>query len=55
MATVNLYPNATDSNTFTLSTGSDAHTLVRDDHTAPIAMDSNYLSATATVKYATLL
>ena len=50
MATVNLYPNGTDSNNFTLSTGSDAHTLVRDDHTAPIAMDSNYLSATATGK-----
>ena len=50
MATVNLYPNATDSNTFTLSTGSDAHTLVRDDYTSPILGDSNYLSATASGK-----
>ena len=50
MATVNLYPNATDSNTFTLSTGSDAHTLVRDDYTSPISGDSNYLSATASGK-----
>ena len=50
MATVNLYPNATDSNDFTLSTGSDAHTLVRDNHTAPVAMDSNYLSDTASGK-----
>ena len=50
MATVNLYPNATDSNDFTLSTGSDAHTLVRDDYIGPVAGDSNYLSATASGK-----
>ncbi len=49
MATINLYPNGTDSNNFTLSTGSDAHTLVRDDASTP-AGDSNYLSATASGK-----
>ena len=49
MATVNLYPNGTDSNNFTLSTGSDAHTLVRDDASTP-AGDSNYLSATTSGK-----
>jgi len=55
MATVNLYPNGTDSNTFTLSTGSDVAALVQDDHTSAIASDSNYLSATATGKYCYLL
>ena len=50
MATISLYPNGTDSNNFTLSTGSDAHTLVRDDYTGAVAGDSNYLSATASGK-----
>ena len=50
MATISLYPNGTDSNNFTLSTGSDAHTLVRDDYIGPVAGDSNYLSATASGK-----
>ena len=50
MATISLYPNGTDSNNFTLSTGSDAHTLVRDDYTGAVVGDSNYLSATASGK-----
>ena len=53
MATVNLYPNGTDSNNFTLSTGSDAHTLVRDDASTP-AGDGNCLTATASGKYCLL-
>ena len=47
MATVNLLPNGVGVNTFTLSTGSDVAALVQDDHTGPVATDSNYLSATA--------
>ena len=47
MATVNLYPNGSGLNTFTLSTGSDVAALVQDDHTNPISFDGNYLSATA--------
>ena len=54
MATVNLLPNGTVSNNFTLSTGSDAHTLVRDDYTSPVSGDSNYLSATASGKICSL-
>ena len=50
MATVNLYPNGSGINTFTLSTGSDVATLVQDDHIAPIFADGNYLSATVTNK-----
>ena len=53
MATVNLYPNGTDANDFTLSTGSDAHTLVRDDASTP-AGDGNCLTATASGKYCLL-
>ena len=49
MATVNLYPNGTDSNNFTLSTGSDVAALVQDDASTP-AGDSNYLSATTSGK-----
>ena len=49
MATVNLYPNGTDSNNFTLSTGSAAHLLLLDDSSTP-AGDSNYLSATVSGK-----
>ena len=49
MATVNLYPNGTDSNNFTLSTGSAAHLLLTDDSSTP-AGDSNYLSATTSGK-----
>ena len=52
MATVNLYPSSTGINGWTLSTGSDAHTLVRDDHTGFVTTDSNYLSATASPKTA---
>ena len=50
MATVNLYPDGTGVNSWTLSTGSDAHTLLRDDHTSFITTDSNHLSATAVNK-----
>ena len=50
MATVNLYPSSTGVNSWTLSTGSDAHTLLQDDHTGFITTDSNYLSATASSK-----
>ena len=50
MATVNLYPNGAAVNTFTLSTGSNAAVLLQDNHTAAIAADSNYLSATAVGK-----
>ena len=50
MATVNLYPDGTGVNSWTLSTGSDAHTLLQDDHTGFITTDSNYLSATASSK-----
>ena len=50
MATVNLLPNGTGLNTWTLSTGSDPHVLVQDDHAGVIAIDSNYLSATASGK-----
>ena len=42
MATVNLYPNGSGLNTFTLSTGSDVAALVQDDHTNPISFDGNY-------------
>ena len=49
MATVNLYPNATDSNDFTLSTGSDVAALLQ-DHASTPAGDSNYLSATVAGK-----
>ena len=47
MATVNLYPDGATINSFTLSTGSDAHTLVQDDHTGTVAGDTKYLSAAA--------
>ena len=50
MATVNLLPNADVSNNWTLSTGSDVYALIDDDHTLPVAMDVNYLSATAAGK-----
>ena len=50
MATVNLLPNADVSNDWTLSTGSDVYALIDDDHTLPVAMDVNYLSATAAGK-----
>ena len=50
MATVNLLPNGTGVNNWTLSTGSDPHVLVQDDYTGIIATDSNYLSATASGK-----
>ena len=50
MATVNLLPNASGLNDWTLSTGSDPHVLVGDDHAGIIATDSNYLSATASGK-----
>ena len=53
MATVNLYPNGTDSNNFTLSTGSAAHLLLTDDSSTP-AGDSNYLSATTSGKTCTV-
>jgi hypothetical protein len=46
MATVNLYPDGTTTNSFTLSTGSDAHTLLQDD-ASTLAGDSNYLSTTS--------
>ena len=49
MPTVNLFPNGSSGNTFTLSTGSDAHVLVQDDASTP-AGDSNYLSATVSGK-----
>ena len=49
MATVNLYPDGTDSNNFTLSTGSADHLLLTDDSSTP-AGDSNYLSATISGK-----
>ena len=51
MATVNLFPDGTGLNTFTLSTGSDVDALVTDDHTSAISTDSNYLSAILTNKY----
>ena len=47
MATVNLFPDGSGLNTFTLSTGSNVAALVQDNHTGPISGDSNYLSATA--------
>ena len=47
MATVNLLPDGSGLNTFTLSTGSDIAALVQDDYVGPVAGDSNYLSATA--------
>ena len=50
MATVNLLPNASGLNDWTLSTGSDPHVLVGDDQAGIIATDSNYLSATASGK-----
>ena len=50
MATINLYPDSSGLNTFTLSTGTDIAALVQDNHTAPIFADSNYLSATAVNK-----
>ena len=50
MATVNLLPNASGLNDWTLSTGSDVYALIDDNHTGIIATDSNYLSATASGK-----
>ena len=50
MATVNLYPNGANINTFTLSTGTDVAALVQDDSLGSVAADSNYLSATASGK-----
>ena len=50
MATVNLLPDGSGLNTFTLSTGSDVDALVTDDHTSAISTDSNYLSATVVNK-----
>ena len=51
MATVNLLPNADVSNDWTPSAlGSDIYELIDDDHTLPIAMDSNFLAATTTGK-----
>ena len=50
MATVNLYPNGSGLNTWTLSTGTDVAALVADDHTGFITGDSNYLSGTASGK-----
>ena len=47
MATVNLFPDGSGLNSFTLSTGSDVAALLTDDHTSAISTDSNYLSATA--------
>ena len=49
MATVNLYPNGSGLNTFTLSTGTDVAALLTDDSSTP-AGDSNYLSATVSGK-----
>ena len=49
MATVNLYPNGSGSNTFTLSTGTNVAALLTDDSSTP-AGDSNYLSATVSGK-----
>ena len=49
MATVNLLPNGSGINTFTLSTGSDVAALLQDDASTP-AGDSNYLSATVAGK-----
>ena len=46
MATINLLPNGSGINSFTLSSGSDVGALVVDDYTGTIAGDSNYLSAT---------
>ena len=51
MATVNLLPNGSGVNTFTLSTGSDVAALVQDDHTDPVVADGNYLSATVAGKF----
>ena len=51
MATVNLLPDGSGINTFTLSTGSDVAALLADDHTSAVGTDSNYLSATAVNKY----
>tara|TARA_R110002020_G_scaffold273_4_gene1468 strand:+ start:1512 stop:2051 length:540 start_codon:yes stop_codon:yes gene_type:complete len=50
MATVNLYPSSTGVNSWTLSTGSNPHVLLQDDHTGFVTTDSNYLSATASSK-----
>ena len=50
MATVNLYPSSTGVNNWTLSTGSNPHVLLQDDHTGFVTTDSNYLSATASSK-----
>ena len=47
MATVNLLPDGDSLNSWTLSTGSDAYTLVQDDHTGTISTDSNKLTATS--------
>ena len=54
MATVNLLPNGSGVNSWTLSTGSDVDALLVDDHTGAISGDSNYLSATAINKVCVL-
>ena len=54
MATVNLLPDGSGLNTFTLSTGSDVDALLTDDYTGAIASDSNYLSAIVTNKFCNL-
>ena len=47
MATVNLLPSGTVSNDWTLSTGSDAHLLLDEDHVGAIVADGLRLTATS--------
>ena len=50
MATVNLLPNGTVSNSWTPPSISDPYSFIDEDHTGTVASDSSYLSATATAK-----
>ena len=47
MATINLLPNGTESNDWTLSTGLQANLLLDDNHTGSIGSDGNRLTATS--------